>query len=1021
MRPPIRRVQPALPVLSSASRRAIISDGQVSPQRRAILTTFLTALASNALPVLPASAKGGELAVFNVASAALDQRSYRGLILTNGLRVLLASDTRVAKGAASMDVQVGYMSDPADLPGLAHFCEHMLFLGTQQFPNEGDFERIVAAGSGSNNAYTAAEETNYYFDVNGDALQPALARFAGFFTTPLFSPSATAREVNAIDSEHSKNLQSDFWRFEQLFKLRADPSHPYAKFGTGNRQTLRDGDAGARSALLDFHARYYQADRMSLALIGPQSLDALQRLAVSNFANVPTTNPPLPPSSDAYDGLPMPFRPSEAPPIATLMVPVNDLRSLKVAWCIKVTDLPQWIDSKPEELWETLLRNRAAGGLLPLLKRKGLASGLEASVEEFTRSWIVLAVDINLTPLGLTKWRAVSSMLFAYLRTLSAAGVPSYLVDEFRSLAKTSFEYAEPTEPQQWASSASTNLLFYPPEKWVSGPSFIGEGSEVGCQYMLEQCSDPRNALITLVAKANEGSANMQEPIYGTRYGILPLTREVEAWRTAKVPADLAPPKPNPFVPTDFRIKCASGGGACVPAKRDGGVSPRVLSDVPGLRVHFLQDSTFNRPKALAFFLFRSNLLYASPAASVTATLFQSVFADVLQDSTYQASIAGLGAGLGAEYNGLALSASGYNARLPELVRYVAGQVRTAELTQPAFERQREQLRQSLANFNRKQPISLCSYRRNLALETPRYSVDELAEAVEAAKLSDLTDFQRQLLPDSLLEAFLVGNLDEAEASKMVSDVTAAIPSAAPLPADQIPKRRLRVLEPGQPRVRQFVAPNPAEANSAVEVYVQVGMDEGDDWLLLGLLSQLIEQPFYEELRTKQQLGYIVQSGPTEAEGVRALVFNVQSSVLPPPQVVERIDAFLASFRARLASLPEAELATNREAFATQATDIDKRLGQQASRLWGEIVKRRYDYGRPWRVAQRVRKVSREQLLAFFDKYVAPGSPQSKRLTTQVFAQKAAPATLAVDELPGNYYPRPLERPLSGERPSGVL
>ena len=79
----------------------------------------------------------------------------------------IACATRAAKGAASMNVQVGYMTDPVPLPGLAHFCEHMLFLGTRRFPSEGDFERLVASNGGSNNAYTAAEETNYFFDVQG--------------------------------------------------------------------------------------------------------------------------------------------------------------------------------------------------------------------------------------------------------------------------------------------------------------------------------------------------------------------------------------------------------------------------------------------------------------------------------------------------------------------------------------------------------------------------------------------------------------------------------------------------------------------------------------------------------------------------------------------------------------------------------------------------------------------------------------------------------------------------------------
>ena len=68
--------------------------------------------------------------------------------------------------------------------------------------------RVVAAAGGSNNAYTAAEETNYFFDVQGSALPQALPRFAAFFSAPLFTPSATQREVNAIESEHSKNLQA---------------------------------------------------------------------------------------------------------------------------------------------------------------------------------------------------------------------------------------------------------------------------------------------------------------------------------------------------------------------------------------------------------------------------------------------------------------------------------------------------------------------------------------------------------------------------------------------------------------------------------------------------------------------------------------------------------------------------------------------------------------------------------------------------------------------------------------------
>jgi len=246
----------------------------------------------------------------------------------------------------------------------------------------------------------------------------------------------------------------------------------------------------------------------------------------------------------------------------------------------------------------------------------------------------------------------------------------------------------------------------------------------------------------------------------------------------------------------------------------------------------------------------------------------------------------------------------------------------------------------------------------------------------------------------------------------MVASVTSAIPASAPLAADQVPRRQTRVLSVGR-ALRQYTAPNPAERNSACEVYLQVGMDEGDSWLLLALLATLLDQPFYSELRTKQQLGYIVQSSVTESDGVRALVLSVQSSVLPPPQVEERIDTFLRSFRDTLAALSDAELDAYREALAVQATDVDKRLGQQAGRLWSEIVQRRYDYGRPWRTASRVRKVTRQQLLAFYDRVLAPGAPETRRLATHVFDQKGSPPSLVLDPLPDAFFPRPPDRSAS--------
>ena len=193
-----------------------VPNGEISRRFLLSLTAALLAAPAPHPASAVASSRGQQLQIFDVAASELDRRSFRGLQLSNGLRVLLCSDPEAKKAAASMNVAVGSMANPEEWPGLAHFCEHMLFLGTKRFPDEGEFERYISSNGGSNNAFTGAEDTNYYFDCGGDALPGALERFSGFFSEPLFTSSGTLREVQAIDSEHSKNIQSDFWRSDAV-------------------------------------------------------------------------------------------------------------------------------------------------------------------------------------------------------------------------------------------------------------------------------------------------------------------------------------------------------------------------------------------------------------------------------------------------------------------------------------------------------------------------------------------------------------------------------------------------------------------------------------------------------------------------------------------------------------------------------------------------------------------------------------------------------------------------------------
>ncbi|KAG7298348.1 hypothetical protein JYU34_017950 [Plutella xylostella] len=217
----------------------------------------------------------------NIVKSQEDKREYRGLELSNRLKVLLISDPKTDKSAAAMDVNIGYLSDPEELPGLAHFCEHMLFLGTKKYPEENEYNKFLSEHGGSSNASTSSDHTTYYFDVMPDHLPMALDIFAQFFIAPLFTESATEREINAVNSEHEKNTSSDTWRLDQLNKSSASKEHPYHKFGTGNKDTLdripKEKGIDVRAELLKFHGAWYSADIMTLAVCGKDTLDRIPK------------------------------------------------------------------------------------------------------------------------------------------------------------------------------------------------------------------------------------------------------------------------------------------------------------------------------------------------------------------------------------------------------------------------------------------------------------------------------------------------------------------------------------------------------------------------------------------------------------------------------------------------------------------------------------------------------------------------------------------------------------------------
>ena len=168
------------------------------------------------------------------------------------------------------------------------------------------------------------------------------------------------------------------------------------------------------------------------------------------------------------------------------------------------------------------------------------------------------------------------------------------------------------------------------------------------------------------------------------------------------------------------------------------------------------------------------------------------------------------------------------------------------------------------------------------------------------------------------------------------------------------------------------MGPNPNEDNSASAFYFQVPSRDVRQTVLTELLADVVAQPFYDSLRTKQQLGYIVYAGCRIKEGIPTLLFVVQSSLMGGPALSERVADFIYSpnqLPTLLAGLSESDFAAYKEGIISKKTEPDQRLTAQAGRFWFEIGLQQKGEGpmfeRNTREVEALKTISKADFVAF--------------------------------------------------------
>uniref|UniRef100_A0A671YRQ4 Nardilysin convertase n=1 Tax=Sparus aurata TaxID=8175 RepID=A0A671YRQ4_SPAAU len=423
------------------------------------------------------------------------------------------------QSAAALCVGVGSFSDPSDLPGLAHFLEHMVFMGSEKYPSENGFDAFLKKHGGSDNASTDCERTVFQFDVQRKSFKEALDRWAQFFICPLMIRDAIDREVEAVDSEYQLAKPSDSHRKEMLFGSLAKPGHPMGKFCWGNAQTLKQEPQKKKinvyKRLRAFWKKHYSAHYMTLAVQSKEKLDTLEEWRLS---------------------------------VTKLFLKVH---ALNITWALPPQE--KYYRVKPLHYISWLIGHEGTGSILSLLRKKCWALALfggnsETGFDQNT-TYSIFSISITLTDEGFQNFYQVTHLVFQYLKMLQTLGPQQRIYEEIQKIEANEFHYQEQIDPIEYVEDICENMQLFPKDDFLTGDQLMFEYSPDVISAALSLLT-PEKANLMLLSPEHEGQCPLREKWFGTQYTVEDIKQEwMERWTgNLELNGDLHLPAENKFI-----------------------------------------------------------------------------------------------------------------------------------------------------------------------------------------------------------------------------------------------------------------------------------------------------------------------------------------------------------------------------------------------------------------------------------------------------------------------------------------
>lgn len=811
-----------------------------------------------------------------VIKSPIDTREYATLTLDNQMEVILVQDASSEIAAVSLAVGVGSFQNPPQQQGLAHYLEHMLFLGTEKYPEPNTLQQFVDHNSGSWNAYTATDHTNYFFSLPTSKLDTALDMFSDYFKAPKFDLEYSEKELNAVNSEWSMGRSQDGRIINYLNGLTANPAHPVSQLSVGNLETLGDKPGSIlNDELVAFFNRYYSANIMKLVMVSNLSIEQQKAMVNKHFDGVKDKK--IDPPAVNVSGMTQKHMGKKIH-----YASVMDLKMLMLHFPMP-NNLAKW-KSKPNAYVVNLLASEEPGTVAQQLREQNLVKALYANVEpkefDYDGSFNVYA---DLTDLGIQNRDKVIAAIFAYIELIKADGIDEKFFLEQRAIKAKKFANTEMQAPLKTAIRLSSTLLNFEAKYIIAHPYIYEEFDQQSIADVLSILT-PERARIWYISQ--DEPANSPIPYHEGAYAIESITAaDIERWQSLSNNFSFNLPAENDL----FSEQAA----AVVPPTI---IAPKQLVDKTGVEIWLAHSENFQGQKGKVDIVVNSSLFDVSVKQQMLGKLFAKILQSQELSLIDRAQSAGIGLQFSFKGTDFVISLSEFNAKHRLLVDRVVNKLKDWQVSGDEFEKARDSLRQDLLNREKSPPFRQMFGLLQRELLEHSWSRDAEKRVVDALTRDDIKTFYRQLLQQSRVRIFAYGNYSEASVTEIASLVKPLLPKGweamtayrrpikTPTAGKSLSYSEALSGHTDNALVELFVAPEPT-------YLIQAQMQT---------LNALTKNSFFTQLRTNEQLGYVVGSSPQQIRDYTGLMLFVQSNTTDLPAIKARIDRFREEFLAEL-------------------------------------------------------------------------------------------------------------------------